>query len=96
MVISRAELTFELMHDIKYQINMIGALPLAHCHWRKVAGRSLIMTGIVEIVMETPCYQCQRLARYTAFHRADEALLVRLRQPISPHDIAAILEARHE
>lgn len=54
------------------------------------------MTGVVEIVMETPCYQCQRLARYTAFHRADEALLTRLRQPISPHDVAALLEARHE
>lgn len=54
------------------------------------------MTGVVEIVMETPCYQCQRLARYTAFHRADEAMLVRLRQPICPHDIAAILEAQHE
>lgn len=57
------------------------------------------MTGVVEIVMETPCYQCQRLARYTAYHRADEAMLVRLRQPISHrdvHDIAAILEAQHE
>lgn len=57
------------------------------------------MTGVVEIVMETPCYQCQRLARYTAFHRADEAMLTRLRQPISHgdvHDIAAILEAQHE
>lgn len=57
------------------------------------------MGGVVEIVYETPCFECLRLARYTGFHRADEALLTRLRQPISHrdvHDIAAILEAQHE
>lgn len=57
------------------------------------------MTGIVQIVIDTPCYGCQRLVRYTAYHRADAAILARLRQHISHrdvHDIVAILESQHE
>jgi hypothetical protein len=57
------------------------------------------MSGIVEIVIDTPCYGCQRLARYTVYHRANDDLLERLRKPISHrdvHDICAMLEEKHE
>jgi hypothetical protein len=47
--------------------------------------------GIVEIVIETPCFACQRLARYTTYHRADDALLVRLQQPVSHSDVHEIV-----
>lgn len=57
------------------------------------------MTGIVEIVIDSPCYTCHRLARYTVYHRADIHLLERLRQSISHrdvHDICGMLEEQHE
>lgn len=57
------------------------------------------MTGIVEIVIDTPCFTCHRLARYTVYHRADHDLLERLRQPVrhrDVHDIAAMLEGKSE
>lgn len=41
------------------------------------------MSGIVEIVVETPCLICRRLARYTVYHRANAAILARLGQPVT-------------
>lgn len=57
------------------------------------------MTGIVQIVIDTPCYTCHRLARHTVYHRANKDLLKRLRQPISHrdvHDIIGMLEEQSE
>lgn len=57
------------------------------------------MSGIVEIIIDTPCYECHRLARYTVYHRANDDLLERLRKPISHrdvHDISAMLESQQE
>lgn len=47
--------------------------------------------GIVEIVIETPCFACQRLARYTVYHRANDAILARLAQPLSHSDVHEIV-----
>lgn len=58
-----------------------------------------IPQGIAEIVMETPCYTCHRLARYTAHHRASEELLERLAAPLrhlDVHEIVWGLEELHQ
>jgi hypothetical protein len=49
------------------------------------------MAGIVEVVMDTPCAVCRRLARYTLFHRADELLLARFREPVHHSDVHLIV-----
>lgn len=54
--------------------------------------------GIIEVVLHTPCYACSRLARYTCYHRADEAILARLSQPLTHrdvHEVIAVLENLH-
>lgn len=57
------------------------------------------MSGIIEIVIDTPCFTCHRLARYTVYNRADNDLLERLRKPVTHrdvHDICAMLEEQNE
>ncbi len=47
--------------------------------------------GIVKAVMETPCYGCQRMARYTVYHRASAKLLERLSAPIAHRDVHEVV-----
>lgn len=48
-------------------------------------------TSIVTAVLETPCYGCHRLARYTVLHRADARLLERFATQITHGDVHEII-----